>query len=187
MKTSICKDSDRIRNPDDENHAKQSRNKMERDRWLRIICLVEPYLYEHDCRRSAGARIWRKPMLNVKRTIIFAMLAAAMIASGAKAAQADSFGAISISPQNGATGWSHSYSSRWEAEEVAQTNCDQYAGDCRVAIWFKNACGAVARGPDGWGADWGDNRRDAEYAAIRSCEKHSYDCQIIRWQCSGAR
>lgn len=125
-------------------------------------------------------------MLNMNRVTGIAMLAAAIIASGATAARADSFGAISISPQNGATGWSHSYSSRWEAEDVAQSNCYQYAGDCRVAIWFKNACGAVARGPSGWGADWGDNRRDAEYAAVRSCEKHSYDCQIIRWQCSGA-
>ena len=125
-------------------------------------------------------------MRNMKRMTVFAMLAAAMIAGNATAARADSFGAISLSPGSGATGWSHSYSSRWEAEEVAQSNCYDYAGDCRVAIWFKNACGAVARGPDGWGADWGRNRRAAQNAAIRSCERHSYDCKIIRWQCSGA-
>ncbi|URK87485.1 DUF4189 domain-containing protein [Rhizobium sp. RCAM05350] len=63
-------------------------------------------------------------------------------------------GAISLSPATGATGWSHDYSTRWEAEEVAQSHCYKNAGDCRVAIWFKNGCGAVARGPDGWGANW---------------------------------
>jgi len=116
------------------------------------------------------------------------VLIGAMIAGGATAAQADNYGAISISPHSGSTGWSHDYSSRWEAEQSSQSNCDQYADDCRVAIWFKNACGAVARAPDGgWGADWGDNRQDAEYAAIQSCEKHSYDCEVIRWQCSGAQ
>ncbi len=128
-----------------------------------------------------------KTMLYMKRTTRFLMLAVTMIATGATAAHAeDYYGAISISPHSGSTGWSHDYSSRWEAEEVAQSNCYQYGGDCRVAIWFKNACGAVARGPDGWGADWGNNRQDAEYAALQSCEKHSYDCQVIRWQCSGA-
>ena len=104
---------------------------------------------------------------------------------GAAAAQADSFGAISLSPATGATGWSHDYSSRWEAEEVAQSHCHQYAGDCRVAIWFKNACGAVARGPDGWGANWASGRSQAQRAAVAACSNHSYHCEVIRWQCSG--
>ncbi|MBP1857335.1 DUF4189 domain-containing protein [Rhizobium herbae] len=115
-----------------------------------------------------------------------ALAAMALLGVTAAAAYADSFGAISLSPATGATGWSHDYSSRWEAEDVAQSHCYKNAGDCRVAIWFKNACGAVARGDDGgWGANWGAESRQAQRAALASCSNHSYGCQVIRWQCSG--
>ena len=109
---------------------------------------------------------------------------AAMLLAGA--AHAESFGAISISPETGATGWSFNAQSRWRAEDISQGNCYDYAGDCRVAIWFRNACGAVARGPDGWGADWGESPRSAQRAAIAACSRHSDGCRVIRWQCSGA-
>ncbi len=124
-------------------------------------------------------------MSNSKRIMKSALVAVALLGASAAAAHADSFGAISLSPATGATGWSHGYSSRWEAEDVAQSHCYKNAGDCRVAIWFKNACGAVARGDDGWGAEWATGRRQAQRAALAACSNHTYGCQVIRWHCSG--
>jgi len=124
-------------------------------------------------------------MPNSKRIMKSALTAMVLLCAGTAVAHADSFGAISLSPATGATGWSHDYSSRWEAEDVAQSHCYKNADDCRVAIWFKNGCGAVARGPDGWGADWAAGSRQAQRAALASCSNHSYGCQVIRWQCSG--
>lgn len=118
--------------------------------------------------------------------LAMAALAAALVLGGG-VAHADSYGAISLSPSSGATGWSYEFGSRWEAEDVAQGNCYDNASDCRVAIWFKNACGAVARGPNGWGADWAETSYRAKQAALASCSRHSYNCRVIRWQCSGAR
>lgn len=126
--------------------------------------------------------------MRLNQTIRMLATAALVATAGPGLALADSYGAISLSPANGATGWSHSYASRWEAEEAAQGFCYQNAGDCVVAIWFKNACGAVARGPDGgWGSAWAANSRRAQSAAVASCSNHSYNCRVIRWQCSGAR
>lgn len=124
-------------------------------------------------------------MSNLKRIMKSALVAVALLGVSAATAHADSFGAISLSPATGATGWSHDYSSRWEAEDVAQSHCYKNAGDCRVAIWFKNACGAVARGNDGWGAEWATGSRQAQRAALAACSNHTYACQVIRWQCSG--
>lgn len=117
------------------------------------------------------------------RTVISAL---AFLGVSAAMSHADSFGAISLSPETGATGWSHDYNSRREAERVAQSHCFGNADDCRVAIWFKNGCGAVARGPDGWGADWASGSRRAQRAALAACSNRSYGCRIVRWQCSGA-
>ncbi|WP_377289562.1 DUF4189 domain-containing protein [Rhizobium sp. SG2393] len=127
-------------------------------------------------------------MQSVLRRSIFGLgfvLASLVSAHGALA---DSFGAISYSPDTGATGWSYSWSSRRQAEREAQQNCYENAGDCRVAIWFKNACGAVAAGDDGgWGSGWGSNSNRARREAIKQCSQYSDGCRVVRWQCSGAR
>ncbi|WP_246735684.1 DUF4189 domain-containing protein [Agrobacterium sp. a22-2] len=102
-------------------------------------------------------------------------------------ASADSFGALAYSPATGSTGWSHSHTARRAAERTALDGCAQYADDCRVAIWFKNACGALAAGPNGWGSGWGDDRARAEYEAMKVCSRNTRGCRTIRWQCSGAR
>jgi hypothetical protein len=72
-------------------------------------------------------------MSNWKRNAKAAISALAFLGVSAAMAHADSFGAISLSPETGATGWSHDYSSRWEAEEVAQSHCERNADDCRTA------------------------------------------------------
>jgi hypothetical protein len=50
-------------------------------------------------------------------------------------------------------------------------------------VWFVNACGSVSSGPEGWGADWGNNGREAERKSTRLCSDYSYGCQTITTQC----
>ena len=94
------------------------------------------------------------------------------------------YGAIAYSPSNGALGWGYDYPSREDAEKIALTNCRKYAADCVVPVWFRNACGAVATGPSGYGSGWGVSRELAEQYALESCRKHSQGCAVQRWVCS---
>ena len=117
---------------------------------------------------------------------ILASLAVLTLLAGAGPALADTYGAIAYSPSSGATGWSYAYNSRGDAETVARRNCDDSANDCRIAIWFRNGCGAVAVGyRGGWGSGWGYDRREAQRQAIGSCSRQTSSCRVIRWQCSG--
>ncbi|WP_027683844.1 DUF4189 domain-containing protein [Rhizobium leguminosarum] len=110
---------------------------------------------------------------------ISASLAIVTVLAGAGPALADSCGAIAYSPSTGALGWSYAHDNRGDA--VARRNCDSSANDCRIAIWFRNACGAVAVGHCG---GWGYDNREAQRQAIRSCRKQTGSCRVIRWQCS---
>jgi Domain of unknown function (DUF4189) len=98
----------------------------------------------------------------------------------------DSYGAIAYSFETGASAWAHSFSSAAEAENFVLNRCYNSADDCK-SLWFKNACGAVAAGPDGWGSAWAPSSAGAQRKAIRSCSQYSDGCRVVRWQCSGAR
>ena len=117
-----------------------------------------------------------------------AVLILAFTVAAPTTARADSYGAIAYSPTTRADGWSHSFSTRADAERRALRECSGRARDCRVAIWFKNACGALAVGQNGgWGSGWGNDRRRAELEAIGVCNQHSAGCRVARWVCSGAQ
>lgn len=94
------------------------------------------------------------------------------------------YGAIAYSPTNGSIGWGYDYPSKEEAERIALTNCRKYATDCVIPVWFRNACGALATGPSGYGSGWGVTRDLAETYALESCRKHSQGCAVQRWVCS---
>jgi serine/threonine-protein kinase len=99
-------------------------------------------------------------------------------------AQGGNFGAIAYSPSTGANGWAYDYTSRGEAESIALTNCRKYANDCVIPVWFRNACGALATGPKGYGSGWGTDRSIAEKYALQSCGQHSSGCTVQRWVCT---
>ena len=103
---------------------------------------------------------------------------------GAATAAADNYGAIAYSSSSGAHGWSIDYRSRAAAENAALANCQQHAADCSVPIWFRNACGALAVGSNGYGSGWGTSRSIAESIALRGCRVHSGGCLIRRWACT---
>lgn len=119
------------------------------------------------------------------RGIIIAglLFVATSMAAGQAAAQ-NNYGAIAYSPGTGAHGWSIDYGSREAAESVAMQNCRKHAGDCTVPIWFRNACGALAVGSNGYGSGWGTDRRIAERYAIQTCRKFTGNCKIRRWACT---
>lgn len=104
--------------------------------------------------------------------------------SARPAAAQDYFGAIAFSPKTRAHGWAYDYTSRSEAQSRAMSECRRHAGDCVNAVWFRNACGALAVGPQAYGAGWGTNRKLAERSALQSCGRFSRDCSVIRWICT---
>lgn len=49
----------------------------------------------------------------------------------------------------------------------------QCGTNCEIKIWFSNYCGAYAQGEtDGWGADFGETRTEAEQKAIAWCNRN---------------
>jgi serine/threonine-protein kinase len=111
----------------------------------------------------------------------FALL---LIGGAGPAAAQDYFGAIAFSPKTRAHGWAYDYTSRTEAQDRAMSECRRHAPDCVSAVWFRNACGALAVGPQAYGAGWGTDRGQAERAALKSCGRYSRDCTVIRWICT---
>lgn len=113
-----------------------------------------------------------------------AAVAAALVFSLASPAHAG-FGAIAYAPSSGANGYSYGYASRYDAEYRAMAECRSRSGGCQIAIWFQNACGAVASGYNGgWGSAWGNGRAQAEYNAIAQCSRYTTNCSIRVWACT---
>jgi hypothetical protein len=98
------------------------------------------------------------------------------------AAFAEEWGAIAYSPRTGADGYSHNYDSKSQAQNAAMSDCNP--SDCRIAVNFYNACGALAVGRGGWGGDWGMTRGEAQSNAIAVCEQYANNCRVQRWVCS---
>ncbi len=68
------------------------------------------------------------------------------------AAARDYYGAIAFSQGSGADGYSTNYSTQGGAQAKALQEC---GGGCKVILWFKNACGALAVGKgNGYGSGW---------------------------------
>jgi hypothetical protein len=106
----------------------------------------------------------------------------ALLGGAVSAAAADNFGAIAFSSGSGATGHSYDYDSRDGAEERALQECGP---GCKVVLWFKNACGALAVGDgSGFGTGWASSRSEAENLAMGYCRQNTGGCQISRWACT---
>lgn len=120
----------------------------------------------------------------MRKSVTF--FAAAMMLATPALAMAESYGAIAYSPSTKSYGWAHDFGSQNEAENAAKEACYDRADDCQVAVWFRDACGAVAAGSTGWGADWGVDKRQARRKALAQCESvnGNANCQIIHAQCS---
>jgi hypothetical protein len=96
------------------------------------------------------------------------------------------FGAIAFSPSDGAIGYSYGYPPREAAEGRAFDEClKNSSGDCRIVIWERNACAALAAGENnGWGVAWHPNRSAAELRALALCSENTSKCEGRRWVCN---
>ena len=97
-----------------------------------------------------------------------------------------SFGAIAYGPGSGAWGSAYDWDSREKAESTAMANCQKYANDCEVEVWFQDQCGAVAA-EDGRSVYWGlgDGEGAAREDAMSKCAKGGgKNCQVQASQCS---
>jgi hypothetical protein len=102
-----------------------------------------------------------------------------------EASAADNFGAISYSNTTGAYGYSYDYPSRGQAEERSLNECAARGTGCKVVLWFRNACGALATGTNyGYGFAWATSRGEAEQVALRYCRKYTNNCKIAVWTCT---
>ena len=75
--------------------------------------------------------------------------AIASLAAPISAHAQDLYGSIAYSQQSGSYGWSIDAYSQADAENSAMNECYRRAGDCKIVMSFRNACGAVAVGEDG--------------------------------------
>lgn len=121
---------------------------------------------------------------SVRRTVLVAALAAAVLGAASSDASAQYFGAIGFSPSSGALGWGFDYPTRQGAEEAAIHNCRKYVRDCRIAISFENGCAAIAIGDTGFGSASSRSQAKAEREALLACHSESKNCAIQRWICT---
>jgi serine/threonine-protein kinase len=114
-----------------------------------------------------------------------AALSACMLAAASgESAAANYFGAIAYDAQTRYHGYSYDYGSQGQAEQAAMAECRKLAPNCVIATWFRNACGALAVGDAGWGADWGVDQAQAEGKALQKCYEYTVGCKIQRWVCT---
>jgi serine/threonine-protein kinase len=107
-------------------------------------------------------------------------LAGVLLLLGCQTPSGDRYGALAVSDLTQRWGSSHDLATQDSAEEAALRHCN--ADDCRVVVWFADACGAIARGPDyvAWGL--GMTRQEAEEAVLADCEAEG--CEVIGFSCS---
>ncbi len=107
------------------------------------------------------------------------------VCGSSEAVAADNFGAISYSNTTGAYGYSYDYPSRGQAEDRSLNECSKRGRGCKVVLWFRNACGALATGTNyGYGFAWAASRGEAEQVALKYCQKYTDSCKVAVWTCT---
>jgi serine/threonine-protein kinase len=95
------------------------------------------------------------------------------------------FGAIAYSDKAHKYSWANNFSRRDEATKAALEGCAKNGPECRVVLWFRNACGALVTGPDGYGVAWESTQTGAVNKALKLCAKRSPACAVTHSFCTG--
>ena len=123
-------------------------------------------------------------MKKINSVLVVAALAVSAVVAPAAANAQDLYGAIAYSQKSKNYSWATDFNNQEAAEAAAMDECYNKASDCRLATWFRNACGSLAVGADGgWGSHWGKNFRQAQNKAINACEGSSYNCRVVVTKC----
>jgi hypothetical protein len=120
-------------------------------------------------------------VLRVSQLVTLAMLA---VVPHVAAAQ-ELFGAIAYSDKAQKYGWANNYPTRQAATQAALASCAKEGPECSVVLWFRNSCGALVTGPDGYGAAWEANQTAAVNKALKLCAARSRACAVTRSFCTG--
>ncbi len=100
----------------------------------------------------------------------------------------DLFGAIAYNNEDGSYGYGFNFPDRAGAEARAIQECEQAARGkpCKVLVWFRNACGALAKdGRNNAGSGWGETQELAQKEAVASCRTvGGADCAVVETVCS---
>jgi serine/threonine-protein kinase len=90
------------------------------------------------------------------------------------------FGAIALQRETGRLGYAYNTATARAAKIEALNQC----GDprCEVVANFRNACGALARGPKKYFPATGATRQEAEAKALRLCA--ATECEVTAWACT---
>ena len=95
------------------------------------------------------------------------------------------YAAIAFSQDTGASGSAWNYEAKWQAENRALRECSKHGRGCKVVLWFRNACGALATSPgNGYGTQWNSGEYGARSGALRECRKYNRTCSIETSFCS---
>ena len=97
----------------------------------------------------------------------------------------DRYGAIAYSRHTRHYGYWKGAESRAGAERRALEACK--GRDCRIEVWFRNSCGALATGEGGQVVGWAHENRlhEAEERAIRACRNEGgRHCEVVISACS---
>ena len=135
-------------------------------------------------------------LYNAYRPSVYAAVAASLFvaplilfgtASPSSAQSGRDWGAIFYSDQSPSEfGSAWNYESAQAARRAALSECENAGGrNCELAIEFRtNECGAVAEGPNSWGADFGANRHVASDKALDECRREGGGCKVIEVACN---
>lgn len=117
--------------------------------------------------------------------VVTVLLALFLCVPTTQAANYNYYGAIAISPSNGYAGSSVKRSTYENARDWALYKCGRYASDCKIALYFVNICGAVARGDNGgYAAGKALTLNDAHRTSVRSCSTVDSGCRVVISACS---
>ena len=122
----------------------------------------------------------------LRRLLAVVLVAVGMIGAAAivaPTAGALGYGAIAISPNTGKVGYSQGFNSAVEAERAAVGLCK--ARDCRAAVSFTKACGAVVQAPNAsWATGVDRDAATAQKRALITCSQYGPGCRVVGWVCS---
>ncbi|WP_172891522.1 DUF4189 domain-containing protein [Cohaesibacter sp. ES.047] len=107
-----------------------------------------------------------------------------LFAFSSVASSEDRFGAFAVA-ENGAYGYAWAHYSKSEARRTAMNECRRRGPGCRNALWFRNACGALAMNSrNSWATEWSESRAGARDRALNSCNNKFGGCRIREAICS---
>ena len=98
----------------------------------------------------------------------------------AKAVKKGANGAIALQRETGQFGYASDSTTSRAAKIEALNQCGHPR--CEVVANFRNACGALARGPKKYFPATGTTRQEAETKALRLCA--AKECEVAAWACT---